>query len=477
MRFFIHIFTIFIILSCNRNAANKAMMEEARHLMESNRFAGLIEYAEKIDALAESHYADELDSMVDYAGRYLLEFPYTENDILELLNRDSVNADENSLRTWEEAGELEYMWIDGERRYFKYAHRNLYRINDSLRREKRIDEERNRSLYEFCADEIARVIASASSYGYGTPVCQQDIKLNYKITIQADAVPDGEIIRCWMPYPVEGHIRQGMVHLVSSDPGKYIIAPDSTKQRSIYFEKTAVEGKATEFSIELEFRAWSQYYNLPALKGNVSSKGPALNGCYTSERPPHITFSNEIQELAGKIVTKNMDAREKVAAFYRWLNDNIIWTSAIEYGLMPDIPGYVLKNRRGDCGMQTLLFLSLCRYEGIPARWQSGWMLHPGHVNLHDWSEVYIEPAGWVPVDVSFKLQPSENQKVSEFYISGIDSYRLIVNKDYGTPLYPPKKFPRSEPLDFQRGEVEWKGGNIYFNKWKYDMDVSYITP
>jgi transglutaminase-like putative cysteine protease len=183
------------------------------------------------------------------------------------------------------------------------------------------------------------------------------------------------------------------------------------------------------------------------------------------------------KSLQVKLSLKIWMTREKVDAFYRWINDNIIWTSAIEYGLMPDIPGYVLKNRRGDCGMQTLLFLSLCRYEGIPARWQSGWMLHPGHVNLHDWSEVYIEPEGWVPVDVSFKLQPSENQKVSEFYISGIDSYRLIVNKDYGTPLYPPKKFPRSEPLDFQRGEVEWKGGNIYFNKWKYDMEVSYIIP
>ena len=465
------------MLSCNRNAVNKAMIEEARHLMESNRFAGLIEYAEKTDTMIEIHYADELDSMVDYAGRYLLEFPYSGHDILELLHRDSVNADQSSLRKWEQAGELEYKWIDGERRYFKYAHRNLYRINDSLRNEKRIDEDRNRSLNEFCVDEIARIIASSSNTGYGTPVTPLNIKLNYKITVLADSVPDGELIRCWMPYPVEGHIRQDMVRLVSSDPGKYIIAPDSVKQRSIYLEKTAIEGKETEFSIELEFRAWSQYYIIPALEGNVNSGGPPVIDRYTSERPPHITFSKEIKELAGKIVTKNMDAREKVTAFYRWINDSIIWTSALEYGLIPDIPGYVLENRRGDCGMQTLLFLSLCRYEGIPARWQSGWMLHPGHVNLHDWSEVYIDNAGWIPVDVSFKLQPSDSKQISEFYISGMDSYRLIVNTDYGTPLYPQKKFPRSEPLDFQRGEVEWKGGNLYFNKWKYKMDVSYITP
>jgi hypothetical protein len=477
MRYFIYIFAVIIFLSCHRNALNESMIEEARHLMESNRFRGLIEYAEKIDKTAECLHAVELDSMVDFAERYLLEFPFAENEILELLHRDSVNADENSLRAWEDAGELEFMWIDGERRYFKNAHRNLYRINDSLRQIKKIDEDRDKSLNEICIAEIACVTGSSERSGYGTPVCPKNIKLNYKITVLADVVPAGETIKCWMPYPVEGHLRQDMVKLVSSDPGIYIIAPDSVKQRSIYMEKTAVEGKATEFSIELEFRSWSQYFNIPAHGGNVSPGAPPLNGHFTSERLPHISFSKGITELAGKIVTRNMDDREKIDAFYQWINDNIMWTSALEYGLIPDIPGYVLKNRRGDCGMQTLLFLSLCRYEGIPARWQSGWMLHPGHVNLHDWCEVYIAPEGWVPVDVSFKLQPSDNQEISRFYISGIDSYRFIVNTDYGRPLYPRKKFPRSEPLDFQRGEVEWKGGNIYFNKWKYKMDVSYIAP
>jgi len=36
------------------------------------------------------------------------------------------------------------------------------------------------------------------------------------------------------------------------------------------------------------------------------------------------------------------------------------------------------------------------------------------------------------------------------------------------------KKFLRSEPYDFQRGEVEWKGGNLYFDKWDYDMKIEY---
>ncbi len=103
-------------------------------------------------------------------------------------------------------------------------------------------------------------------------------------------------------------------------------------------------------------------------------------------------------------------------------------------------------------------------------------MLHPGNVNLHDWCEVWYQNVGWVPVDVSFKLQQSPNKAVREFYISGIDAYRLVVNNDYGRSFQPPKYWPRSEPVDFQRGELEWEGGNLFFNKWSRNMEVSYKT-
>jgi hypothetical protein len=50
----------------------------------------------------------------------------------------------------------------------------------------------------------------------------------------------------------------------------------------------------------------------------------------------------------------------------------------------------------------------------------------------------------------------------------------LIVNDDIGAPLIPAKKFFRSEPWDFQRGELEWQGGNLYFDQWRYKMEVEY---
>ena len=51
----------------------------------------------------------------------------------------------------------------------------------------------------------------------------------------------------------------------------------------------------------------------------------------------------------------------------------------------------------------------------------------------------------------------------------------MIVNSDFGQALIPAKKYPRSETVDFQRGEVEWDGGNLYFDNWSYDMEIEYL--
>jgi transglutaminase-like putative cysteine protease len=98
-------------------------------------------------------------------------------------------------------------------------------------------------------------------------------------------------------------------------------------------------------------------------------------------------------------------------------------------------------------------------------------MLHPQNENLHDWGELYFEGPGWVPVDMAFGI-PSYAKNTAEtyFFQGGIDSWRMVVNSDFSKPLYPEKVYPRSETVDFQRGEVEWKGGNLYFDKWNWKL-------
>jgi len=64
----------------------------------------------------------------------------------------------------------------------------------------------------------------------------------------------------------------------------------------------------------------------------------------------------------------------------------------------------------------------MLRYKGIPVRWQSGWMVAPNAENLHDWCEVYYEGTGWVPVDISYDLQNSENPLIKPLFFR----YRFI---------------------------------------------------
>ena len=51
--------------------------------------------------------------------------------------------------------------------------------------------------------------------------------------------------------------------------------------------------------------------------------------------------------------------------------------------------------------------------------------------------------------------------------------FQFAVSTDM--PLHPAKRYPRSETVDFQRGEVEWRGGNLYFTQWSYDMQIEYL--
>mgnify|MGYP003288345760 CR=1 FL=1 len=61
------------------------------------------------------------------------------------------------------------------------------------------------------------------------------------------------------------------------------------------------------------------------------------------------------------------------------------------------------------------------------------------------------------------------------FYTHGMDAWRFIVNSDYSQPFYPAKIHPRSETVDFQRGEVEWRGENLYFGRWNYDLELEVL--
>ena len=409
-------------------------------------------------------------------ARIKLDFSKNETQIRDELSKWFPNVSDVQLWQWEENNKLEMRLIDGEKRYFKNAVANLFRLDAEARKVKEnIDGKFVDSLDIFCVSHNSELLILANS---GTDLLEkpQKYSISFTITLDADAVPAGETVKCWMPFPRESFPRQKNVKLISVNSNDYILAENDAMQRTFYFEKTAETGKPTVFNYQAEFETAAQYFKIQPDQIKPYDTSTEFYRVHTAERKPHIVFSDEIKQLTEKVTSGISNPAEKVKAIFYWIDENTTWASALEYSIIECIPEYVLKNHHGDCGMKTLLFMSMARYAGIPCKWQSGWMLHPGEMNLHDWCEVYYEGIGWVPVDQSFGLQKSENPQVKDFYISGIDEFRLIINDDFGSDFEPEKQFYRSEPIDFQRGELEWKGGNIYFNQWDYNVDIKYLN-
>jgi hypothetical protein len=462
--------------SCKQDIDCAGIMDEIETSFDKGDFTQMVMLSDslKIYCQDESAFIRKADSLIDISARIRLDFSLSREEIMERIERTAGEGSDEDITSWENKRWLEYRIIDGRKRYFNRAASNLlllrefYEGNDS--RSAAADMDPDMLLRLKHTEQILRSAGSDTK-----PAVPVNMIITFTLTVQPDAVPEGETIRCWIPWPKGSHPRQKAPELISASEPEYVMAPDSAVHRSIYMEKPARDGEPAVFRVRYRYQSAGQFFNLNNIKALPYDRSSEFYKKYTSEQLPQICFTANVRRLADSITGPQDDPVTTVRNIYMWFKKNIPWTGALEYSTMPNIPEYVISNRRGDCGMQTLLFMSMLRYKGIPVRWQSGWMVPPGSENLHDWCEVYFEGTGWVPADVSYDLQDSGIPALKEFYLSGIDSYRLIANDGISGSFIPGKKFLRSDPYDFQRGEVEWKGGNLYYDQWDYEMEIEYL--
>ena len=411
----------------------------------------------------------------DLQHRLHYDFNATRDDVVDYIRRYVPRVNDAQIEAWEQSRALEQMTLDGEKWYFKRAARNLFRIDPKCREiwDKAYPDDALPSEKEIvCLRNIPQILRDAPNDANHTAQSRH-MRVTYTLTVEADAVPDGTTLRCWLPFPRRDEARQPEVTLLSTSEDKFILSKPDAPHSTLYMEKQARAGQPTEFTETFEYTCRGSWFDLS--QAQPYDTGSRLYKTYTSERDCHIRFTPELRALADSLAGNIADPVEKARRYFCYIDENFPWASAREYSTIENIPMYVWQNRHGDCGMKSLLFITLCRMSGIPARFESGFMMHPGAWNMHDWAEVWFEGLGWVPVDQSFGVQQGSTDRERMFYLGGIDSWRMIVNSDYGMPLQPKKKYPRSETVDFQRGEVEWARGNVYYDQWTWDMDIEYI--
>jgi len=299
------------------------------------------------------------------------------------------------------------------------------------------------------------------------------------VTAAANAAPAGEIIRAWLPLP-RRYPFQGDFQLLSTSSTPGHVDPELNPIRSLYLEQPAARDQPTRFAAAYAYTTYGVWFDLdPAATRPADPNDPALKGLLAEG--PHVVFTPEIRALSRQIVGQETNPCLKARKCYDWLAEHISYSYAVEYSTIRNISEDCLRKGYGDCGQRALLFITLCRLNGIPARWQSGWNTFPGEKTIHDWSEIYLAPYGWVPVDpymgvyamrYAASLTPQERRDLRDFYFGGLDQYRMAANCDHNQTLTPPKQSMRSDDVDFQRGELEWGGHNLYFDQYTYRLEL-----
>lgn len=446
-------------------------LEREGHFREAAAMLSRTLQDKALVAAERKHLEFELDRL----DRIKKDFPYTEEGLFEQVRGSVKDVTRAEYDQWMKEGRFDGREIDGTRYFAEASISNLYFRYPELAPRRMPPKDQtalNKAFWENCV--AIKQAAKAQKTPYVLP---KRFEVTMKVTAKPAAAPPGETVRAWLPIPRECPAQNGFDLVSSTPPYKHLDDPQSTI-RSLYLEQTAEKDKPTEFSAHYYYTMYSVCFDPQPSEVRPCDPNDAALKKFTEEAP-HIVFTPELRALSQRIVGGETNPCVVAKKCFDWIADNIKYSYAIEYSTIRNISDYCRSKGYGDCGQEAMLFIALCRLNGIPARWQTGWDMFPGSKDIHDWSEIYLAPYGWMPADpymgvhamrYSPTLTPEQRREVRDFYFGGLNPYRMIANADHCQTLNPPKHSMRSDNVDFQRGELEWGDHNIYFDQYKYDF-------
>ena len=341
---------------------------------------------------------------------------------------------------------IDFLYVEGEKRYFVRFHRTLLKVNPDIARRAGVP----LTPYSPLLDEAIREMKEKGSLTYR-------FHIRGTLKIEDEAFVPRETYRVHLPLPIVS-AQTGKVELIATSPSPFFVSPENHPQRTVCFEETLAENKP--FVVEYAYDCTMRYVDLkkpPESQDPIYPRCPAPSNEDVSELPPHIAFTPYVKSLVAEALTGEETPLEKARKIYDFITTKVTYSFVRSYLTLENHVEYVSVNLKGDCGLQALLFITLCRAAGIPARWQSGLAAEPDSIGSHDWAQFYVEPWGWLFCDCSYggAAWRKGNMERWDFYFGNLDPYRMAANSKYQADFDPAKKHLRIDPYDSQDGECE----------------------
>lgn len=383
------------------------------------------------------------------------QYPYSWQSAIDKMKETFADFENEELDDLLAEGAFEWICVEGEIKIKDNFVENLIKTRKDLAF-RLLDEEAlwDRRAQLNMLDDVMRQMKEKGSL-------RSRIHIKSTASIRPSAQREGAKIQVQLPLPVE-YAQVKNFRYLGCRPECGKIAPADAVQRTICFETEYRKGQTfeAEYELENEMHYWNWKEAADRLDVSQAEKRTGTEEkTYLGEQLPHIRFTPYLNALAAEIVGDEKNPVRKAKKIYDYITTHVMYSYVRSYFTIEQQATFTATNLKGDCGLQALLFITLCRISGIPARWQSGLYACPKSIGCHDWAQFYIAPYGWLYADASFggAAWRAGDFERWEFYFGNLDPYRIPAASEYQSDFYFPKKYLRQDPYDNQMGEAEYE--------------------
>lgn len=344
-------------------------------------------------------------------------------------------------------GTLEWRFVNGKRHLS-----NSFRSSISMKLKDLYERRRDKTPYT--PSEKTKLIHAAIKEMQEKGYAKRRIRIRQELKIKKESERVGEHVRVYLPFPSRCDEQSDIILVEASHPYKIC----EFGQRCILIETELKENEL--FFVEYEYTICVRYkkidYSQPSY---IPEYVPGMYG----EHRPHIVRSPLIEKTAKEICGDETNPIKMARRIYDYVTTNLRYSYMREYLLFENIPDFALTSSLGDCGVMSLLFISLCRAVDIPAGWQSGLYVLPFRVSSHDWARFFLYPYGELYADLSGGEDAVEkgDDVRRDHYFGNLDPFRMIANDTFMFDFDYPTKYIRNDPYDNQSGEAEYSDRGI----------------
>ena len=389
------------------------------------------------------------------------DFPYTREEALAVARKEVPDFSEEEFDQLEREFRIRWIYQKGEKRYFDRFFENLCRTDPEIAgRAGKETAPRNGRYFQEAIEAMHRNGAAAKRFH-----CRASVQLKDEV------FQKGAVVRAYLPIPCACD-SQTEIRIEKVTPVPAYISPEDAPQRVVFWEETMEENHP--FEVEFSYIRTAVYKKVSMDSEEVSAFVPESEKQWLREQAPHILFTPYIRELVRMLGKGAETPLEKAKRFYDFATTKVRYSFMPAYFSQESIAENCARNLTGDCGVQTLLFITLCRCAGIPAKWESGWAAEPGFCGAHDWARFYVEPYGWLYADVSYGGDAAQrgDEKRRVHYFGNLDPYRMTANTEFQADFDVPKDGWRADPYDNQVGEMELDGRGLLYSEFIRKKEV-----